>query len=86
MEPDRRVEIKVLRSLCPLMLEGTSVFLNGAQLDYQRSGPVCVTALTGIYPWVMTARFGIESAHLGYSDGYRLSCPDKLVDFLVTSS
>jgi uncharacterized repeat protein (TIGR04076 family) len=83
LEPTRRVQIKVVRSECPLMKEGESVYLNGAVLDNERSGQVCVTALTGIYPWIMAARFGVESKNLGYDGGYRVSCQDKLVDFLI---
>jgi hypothetical protein len=32
----------------------------------------------------MSARFGLESKHLGWNDGYKVCCPDKLVDFNVT--
>ena len=85
LEPDKKVRILVTRSSCPLMKEGESVYLNGALLDYANSAPVCVTALLGIYPWVMTARFGIESAKLGHDDGYQICCPDRLVEFAVTT-
>lgn len=85
LEPDKRVRIKVVKSECPLMETGGSVYLDGPMIDYTRSAPVCVTALLGIYPFVMTARFGIESKKLGHNDGYRVCCPDKLVEFIVTS-
>jgi uncharacterized repeat protein (TIGR04076 family) len=85
LEPDKRVRILVTHSGCPLMKAGESVYLNGPLLDYANSAPVCVTALLGIYPWIMTARFGIESEKLGHNDGYRLLCPDKLVEFVVST-
>ncbi|TWJ32636.1 TIGR04076 family protein [Geobacter argillaceus] len=86
MEPDQRVRIEVVSSECPLMKEGATVYLNGPLIDYERSAPVCVSALVGIYPWVMTARFGIESEKLGHTPaGYRLCCPDKLVEFSITA-
>lgn len=85
LEPDRRVRILVVSSECPLMKAGESVYLDGALIDYANSAPVCVTALLGIYPWIMTARFGIESEKLGHHNGYRLWCPDKLVEFAVSS-
>jgi uncharacterized repeat protein (TIGR04076 family) len=85
VNPDHRVKIVVTASGCPLMPEGATVFLDGALIDYRESAPVCVTALAGIYPWVMTARFGIESPAMGYAGGYRVSCPDKLVEFAVTA-
>lgn len=85
LEPDRRVKIEVVRSQCSLMPEGAEVHLQGPLIDYARSAPVCVTALAAVYPWVMTARFGIESAHLGHADGYKVVCPDGLVEFRITS-
>lgn len=83
LEPDRHVTIEVVRSECPLMKKGDVVYLQGPLIDYGRSAPLCLTALVGIYPWVMTARFGIESAHLGHGDGYLVTCPDGLVDLRV---
>ena len=85
LEPDKRVQIKVVKSDCSLMKLGESVYLNGAVLDYANSAPVCVTALLGIYPWIMTSRFGIESEKLGHNDGYRVCCPDRLVEFVITT-
>ena len=86
MEPDQQVRIEVVSSECPLMKEGATIYLNGPLIDYDRSAPVCVSALVGIYPWVMTARFGIESEKLGHTPaGYRLCCPDRLVEFSVTT-
>lgn len=86
LEPDKRVRIEVVRSECTLMEVGGSVYLDGPMIDYARSAPVCVTALLGIYPFVMTSRFGIESEKMGHRDGYRVCCPDRLVEFIVSTS
>ena len=85
LEPNKRVRIKVVKSECDLMKTGESVYLDGPMIDYQRSAPVCVTALLGIYPFIMASRFGIESEHMGHNDGYRVCCPDKLVEFVVST-
>ena len=61
------------------------VYLDGPMIDYAASAPVCVTALLGIYPFIMTARFGIESDKMGHNDGYHVCCPDKIVEFVVSS-
>lgn len=84
LEPDKRVQIKVVRSECPLMKTGGSIYLDGPLIDYASSAPVCVTALLGIYPFIMTSRFGIESEKLGHNNGYTVCCPDKLVEFVVS--
>lgn len=85
IDPENKVQIVVTQSSCPLMKKGATVYLNGAVIDYRESAPVCVTALVGIYPWIMTARFGIESAAMGFDGDYRVSCPDKLVEFAISS-
>lgn len=85
LEPNTPVKISVTRSACSVMREGDVVYLRGPLIDCERSAPLCLSALVGIYPWVMTARFGIESQALGHREGYRLVCPDGLVEFLVTS-
>jgi uncharacterized repeat protein (TIGR04076 family) len=84
LEPDKRVQIKVVKSDCPLMKPGGCVYLDGPMIDYANSAPVCATALLGIYPFIMTARFGIESEKLGHTDGYHVCCPDKIVEFVVS--
>jgi uncharacterized repeat protein (TIGR04076 family) len=86
IDPENKVKIVVTQSGCPLMKKGATVYLNGPVIDYRESAPVCVTALVGIYPWIMTARFGIESAAMGFDGEYRVSCPDKLVEFAISSS
>jgi len=85
VDPENKVKIVVTQSGCPLMKKGATVYLNGPVIDYRESSPVCVTALAGIYPWIMTARFGIESAAMGFDGAYRVSCPDKLVEFAISS-
>lgn len=85
LEPDKGVMIEVVASACPLMKKGDRVYLRGPVIDYERSAPLCLSAVVGIYPWIMAARFGIESRTLGHDDGYRLSCPDRLVEFRVTT-
>ncbi|HKK90470.1 MAG TPA: TIGR04076 family protein [Desulfobacteraceae bacterium] len=84
LEPGKKVKIEVLASQCDIMKTGDVVWLDGARLDQENSSSVCVTALCSIYPWIMGARFGVESEKLGWHDGYRVCCPDKLVDFKIS--
>lgn len=86
IDPENKVKIVVTQSGCPLMKKDATVYLNGPLIDYRESAPACVTALAGIYPWIMTARFGIESSAMGFDSGYRVSCPEKLVEFVISSS
>ncbi len=83
LEPDKKVKILVTHSECALMKKGDTIYLKGPLIDYEKSAPICITALLGIYPWVLTSRFGIESRNLEWDNGYRVWCPEKLVEFNI---
>jgi uncharacterized repeat protein (TIGR04076 family) len=85
LEPDKKVKILVTYSECEKMVEGDTVFLKGPMLETDESSPLCVTALLAIYPWVFASRFGIKSKDLGWDNGYHVWCPEKLVEFSITT-
>ncbi len=86
LEPDKEVQIEVTQCDCDLMKKGDSIYLKGPMIDKEKSENICVTALTAIYPWVMTARFGVESKNLEFDEGcYKVWCPEKLVEFTIRS-
>jgi len=84
LEPNKEVKIAVINSNCDKLKIGDAVYLNGPFIDMQRSASMCLTALVGIYPWVMTSRFGIESENLDWDEGYRVWCPEKAVEFCIS--
>jgi len=84
LEPDKKVKIVVMNSTCDHMKSGDTIYLNGPLIDTEKSAPMCLTALVGIYPWVMTCRFGIMSQTLEWNNGYRLWCPEKAVEFSIS--
>jgi uncharacterized repeat protein (TIGR04076 family) len=68
------------------MPAGDVLVLEGPSLDYARSGPICLTAVNAIYPWIMLARFGVKTSALDYdetADCYRPSCPCGIVTYEV---
>ena len=80
------VQITVTRSECDKMPAGDTLVLDGPSLDYARSGPVCLTAINAIYPWIMLARFNVKSPALDYDeadDCYRPSCPCGIVSYEI---
>ncbi len=84
LEPDKEVKIEVTQCQCDLMKKGDCLYINGPMIDKDKSDSICVTALTAIYPWVMTARFGVESKNLEFNQGcYKVWCPEKLVEFSI---
>ncbi len=78
------VEIKVVKSSCHLMAEGSRLILEGPCISYEKSGPVCVTALNAIYPWVMLTRFAVKTPALDYDNEnqcYHATCPCGTVSY-----
>lgn len=78
------IEVKVTASECEAMPLGDTLILEGPAINYEKSGPVCITALNAIYPWIMVSRFGVETDVLDY-DGenkcYHAVCPCGSVSF-----
>ena len=78
------VELKVTSSECQAMPEGCIILLEGPAINYQKSGPVCLTALNAIYPWVIATRFKVETDVLDYdaeAGCYHAVCPCGTVAF-----
>jgi uncharacterized repeat protein (TIGR04076 family) len=84
LEPDKEVKVEVTHCECAFMKKGDCIYLKGPMIDKERSDSICVTALMGIYPWILTSRFGIESKNLEFDSGcYKVWCPEKLVEFSI---
>ena len=83
LEPTKPVKIVVVESKCHLLAKGATTCMDGPMIDHENSTATCMTALLGIYPWVMASRFGIESKNMEWGDGYHVWCPEKLVKFKV---
>lgn len=84
IEASSIVEIKVTESTCPQMRKFDTLILEGPSLNYSKSGKVCITALNGIYPWIMVSRFDVKSSALDYdkvNSCYHCVCPCGIVHF-----
>ncbi len=78
------VEIRVTHSECSMMPKNDTIILEGPRIDYEKSGPVCITALNAIYPWIMVSRFKVETGALDYdkeNQCYHGVCPCGTVHF-----
>ncbi len=83
------VEIRVTKSNCPMMPEDDVVVLKGPAIVYEQSGPVCLTALNAIYPWIMLSRFDVKTPALDYDTEnkcYHAVCPCGTVAFDIVNS
>jgi uncharacterized repeat protein (TIGR04076 family) len=84
--PASVVEITVTSSECDKMPAGDTLVLVGPAIDYSRSGPVCLTAINAIYPWIMLARFDVHTPALDWDEEcrcYRPACPCGIVRYSV---
>ncbi|MCY1715134.1 TIGR04076 family protein [Caproiciproducens galactitolivorans] len=75
---ENKIKLVVVQSNCPLYKEGDSIYFDGALIDKEKSGNLCMTALSAVFPFVYAARKGVvkESS---------LQCPDcrESVEFSI---
>lgn len=84
--PPSVVEVQVTSSECDKMPVGDTLVIVGPAIDYSRSGPVCLTAINAIYPWIMLARFDVHTPALDWDEAggcYRPACPCGIVRYAV---
>ena len=55
---DHKVKAVVLESGCPRYRPGDEIYFEGAFVDKEKSGELCMVALNAIYPFVYAARRG----------------------------
>lgn len=80
------VEVKVAKSECPMMPADTVLILEGPQINYEKSGPVCLSAINAIYPWIMITRHGIRDPKMEWDAEkkcYPVVCPCGIVRFEI---
>jgi uncharacterized repeat protein (TIGR04076 family) len=73
-----KIKLVVRKSNCPLYKEGDSICFDGAIIDKEKSGNICMTALNAVFPFIYAARKGI------IREG-PLQCPDckESVEFVI---
>ena len=67
---DHKVKAVVLESGCPRYRHGDEIYFEGAFVDKEKSGELCMVALNAIYPFVYAARRG------GSVKEGPIQCPD----------
>lgn len=67
---DHKVKAVVLESGCPRYRPGDEICFEGAFVDKEKSGELCMVALNAIYPFVYAARRG------GSVKEGPIQCPD----------
>ncbi len=72
---DKKVKVVVESSTCDVYKPGDTIYIDRFLLDKERSGPVCLTALNAIYPFIYAARKGVTLEQMGYSK-MNFQCPD----------
>ncbi|SBV93570.1 conserved hypothetical protein [uncultured delta proteobacterium] len=82
---NRTIEIEVTESECPKMPKGSKMILDGPIINYERTtGPVCLTAVNAIYPWIIVTRFDVFTPDLDFdpaADCYHAVCPCGTVKY-----
>lgn len=79
------IEVEVTASSCPKMPLGSKLFLDGPIVNAEKSsGPVCLTAVNAMYPWIIVTRFDVYTPDLDFDQEagcYHAVCPCGTVTF-----
>lgn len=75
MADNEKVRITVKKTTCSHYKPGDRIFLDGAFIATEKSGPVCMTAINAIYPFIYAARKGVTAEQMGFSE-LTFQCPD----------
>ena len=70
-----KIKIVVTKSSCGLYKIGDEIYINGAVLDKEKSGAVCLTAVNAFYPFIYAARKKVTSEMMGFEE-LIFRCPD----------
>ena len=75
---ENKIKLVVVKSDCPFYKEGDSIYFDGALIDKGKSGNLCMTALSAVFPFVYAARKGIVKTGA-------VQCPDcsESVEFII---
>lgn len=72
---EKKVKITVKSSTCEVYKPGDEIYIDRFLVEKERSGPICLTALQAIYPFIYAARKGVTLEQMGYSE-MSFQCPD----------
>lgn len=72
---DKNVLVTVETSTCDIYKPGDKIYIDKFLVNKEQSGPVCLTALNAIYPFIYAARKGVTLEQMGYSK-MNFQCPD----------
>lgn len=77
MEPIREhlLRIIVKSSRCEHYQPGDVIYLEGAFIGAKTTAPICMTAMSAIYPFLYAARKGLTGEQIGFPE-MTFQCPD----------
>ncbi len=70
-----KIKIVVKNSNCDLYKAGDEIYIDGPLLDKEKSGNVCLTAISSFYPFIYSARKRVTAEQMGFEE-LTFQCPD----------
>ncbi|WP_027363607.1 TIGR04076 family protein [Desulfotruncus alcoholivorax] len=71
-----KIIVEVISSACGHYQSGDRIFINGALIDKERSGNICLMALQAIFPYIFAFRKGVTPQQMGFQEKIQVQCPD----------
>ena len=65
---EKKTKLVVRSSKCDHYKEGDVIYFNGSLIDKERSGNLCLAALSAIFPFIYAARKGVTLEQTGFNE------------------
>lgn len=72
---ESKIKIVVRKSDCEFYKKGDEIYIEGALLNKEKSGNICLTAVNAIYPFIYAARKRVSKDVMGFEE-LVFRCPD----------
>ncbi|WP_058229521.1 TIGR04076 family protein [Clostridium butyricum] len=65
---ESKIKIVVRKSNCEFYKKGDEIYIEGALLNKEKSGNICLTAVNAIYPFIYAARKRVSKDVMGFEE------------------
>jgi len=71
-----KIIVEAISSTCGRYQPGDRIYIDGALVDKERSGKICLMALQSFFPYIYALRKGITAEEMSFKERILVQCPD----------
>lgn len=71
-----KIIVQAVSSTCGRYKPGDRIYIDGALVDKERSGNICLMALQSFFPYIYALRKGVSAQQMSFPEKILVQCPD----------